>query len=376
MPTVIVEPTAVTVTVTSSTTPAPPATTTTVGTVQLAGDLGGTATAPTVAKIQGTTVQPPPGVNTRFLAGDGSWQTAAAGSGVQLGGDIGGTNTVPQIISTHLSAALPIAQGGTAATTQQGAINSLTGTQSAGHYLRSDGTNATLSAIQASDVPTLNQNTTGTASNITGVAAVANGGTGASTAIVARANLGEYTWDTPAARGMIEYAFPPQMATISNNLVSGSIYGVSIVAQTSSSTSRVGVGVLSSAGTPTAGQNLIGLYSISGTTATQITVTGDLTTWSSQGFQSYLWGTPQTLVAGNTYLLLLMSNATTPVHLAGLSTTAGFPAMYNAGLSNTAAPWFKFFLNATAQTALPASFTISGTTMTNTSAQSPWVCML
>jgi hypothetical protein len=36
-----------------------------------------------------------------------------------------------------------------------------------------------MSAIQASDVPTLNQNTTGTAANVTGTVAIANGGTGA-----------------------------------------------------------------------------------------------------------------------------------------------------------------------------------------------------
>jgi hypothetical protein len=34
-------------------------------------------------------------------------------------------------------------------------------------------------AIAASDIPTLNQNTTGTASNVTGIVAIANGGTGA-----------------------------------------------------------------------------------------------------------------------------------------------------------------------------------------------------
>jgi hypothetical protein len=39
-----------------------------------------------------------------------------------------------------------------------------------------------MSAIQAADVPTLNQNTTGTASNVTGTVAIANGGTGATTA--------------------------------------------------------------------------------------------------------------------------------------------------------------------------------------------------
>lgn len=63
---------------------------------------------------------------------------------------------------------IPMLYGGTGQTTQQAAINALTGTQVAGKYLRSDGTNSTLSTIQAADVPTLNQNTTGTASNITG----------------------------------------------------------------------------------------------------------------------------------------------------------------------------------------------------------------
>ena len=43
--------------------------------------------------------------------------------------------------------------------------------------------------IVAADVPTLNQNTTGTASNVTGIVAVVNGGTGASNAGTARTNL-------------------------------------------------------------------------------------------------------------------------------------------------------------------------------------------
>lgn len=45
-------------------------------------------------------------------------------------------------------------------------------------------------SIDPVDVPILNQNTTGTASNVTGVVAVVNGGTGASTASAARTNLG------------------------------------------------------------------------------------------------------------------------------------------------------------------------------------------
>ena len=47
----------------------------------------------------------------------------------------------------------------------------------------------TFRAIVAADVPTLNQNTTGTASNVTGTVAVVNGGTGATTANGARTNL-------------------------------------------------------------------------------------------------------------------------------------------------------------------------------------------
>jgi len=56
--------------------------------------------------------------------------------------------------------------GGTGQTTAAAAITALTGTQTSGQYLRSDGTNAALGAIQAGDVPTLNQNTTGSAGSV------------------------------------------------------------------------------------------------------------------------------------------------------------------------------------------------------------------
>jgi Repeat of unknown function (DUF5907) len=62
----------------------PVATTGAEGIVQLAGDLAGTATAPVVAKIQGTAVSSPPGGTTQFLAGNGSWQTPSGGGGSGL----------------------------------------------------------------------------------------------------------------------------------------------------------------------------------------------------------------------------------------------------------------------------------------------------
>jgi len=48
----------------------------------------------------------------------------------------------------------------------------------------------TFRAIVAADIPTLNQNTTGTASNVTGTVAIANGGTGSTTAANALTALG------------------------------------------------------------------------------------------------------------------------------------------------------------------------------------------
>jgi hypothetical protein len=81
-----------------------------------------------------------------------------------------------------ISGAVAISNGGTGQITQQAAINALAGAVTSGYYPRGNGTNVVMSAIEAGDVPTLNQNTTGTASNVTGTVAIANGGTGQTTA--------------------------------------------------------------------------------------------------------------------------------------------------------------------------------------------------
>jgi len=57
-------------------------------------------------------------------------------------------------------------RGGTGQTTAQGAMNSFAGAVTSGSYLRGNGTNVVMSTIQAADVPTLNQNTTGSAASV------------------------------------------------------------------------------------------------------------------------------------------------------------------------------------------------------------------
>jgi hypothetical protein len=85
------------------------------------------------------------------------------------------TFTLPDATTTILTtnAAVTIAQGGTGTTTAQGAMNTFAGAVTSGSYLRGNGTNVVMATIQAADVPTLNQNTTGSSGSCTGNAATA-----------------------------------------------------------------------------------------------------------------------------------------------------------------------------------------------------------
>jgi len=76
-----------------------------------------------------------------------------------------------------LSATLAVASGGTGTTTAQGAMNAFAGAVTSTQYLRGNGTNVVMSAIQAGDVPTLNQNTTGSSGSCTGNSATATSAT-------------------------------------------------------------------------------------------------------------------------------------------------------------------------------------------------------
>jgi len=78
------------------------------------------------------------------------------------------TNKTIAFASNTFTGALGIANGGTGQTTAASAITALTGTQTTAYYLRSDGTNATLSALSAAD--------------LTGTVAITSGGTGQTTA--------------------------------------------------------------------------------------------------------------------------------------------------------------------------------------------------
>ena len=107
---------------------------------------------------------------------------AAGGVTTFNAGTTGFTPNTATAGAITLAGTLVLANGGTGQTTAQAAMNSFAGAVTSGSYLRGNGTNVVMNTIQVADVPTLNQNTTGTAANVTGTVAILNGGTGQTTA--------------------------------------------------------------------------------------------------------------------------------------------------------------------------------------------------
>jgi hypothetical protein len=107
--------------------------------------------------------------------------------------DIGGLGTIATQAASNVSITggsitnitdLALADGGTGASTAGDARTNL------GLVIGTDVLSPSGSAASLTSFPTFNQNTTGTASNVTGTVAVLNGGTGATTTSGARTNLG------------------------------------------------------------------------------------------------------------------------------------------------------------------------------------------
>jgi hypothetical protein len=176
------------------------------------------------------------------------------------------TSATSATTAGNVTGIVAFANGGTGATTRQDAMDALAGAVTAGSYLRGNGTDVVMSTIQAADVPTLNQNTTGTAANVTGTVAVANGGTGASTAAAARTNLGAttvganmFTLTNPTA-----VTFPRFNADNTVSALDAATFRTAIGAGTSSTTGTV---------TSVGGTGTVSGISLSGT----VTTSGNLT---------------------------------------------------------------------------------------------------
>jgi hypothetical protein len=176
--------------------------TATTGAVTLAGTLGISSggTGQTTANTAFNALVPSQTSNTgKYLTTNGtdtSW--AAVTQTTFSAGTTGFTPNTATSGTVTLAGTLNIANGGTGETTRQAAIDALAGAVTSGQYLRGNGTDVVMSAIQAADVPTLNQNTTGSSGSCTGNAATATNltSTGAnwSTNGVITAVVGQLAW--------------------------------------------------------------------------------------------------------------------------------------------------------------------------------------
>jgi hypothetical protein len=99
----------------------------------------------------------------------------------------------------NVTGVVAIINGGTGVTTAQAAMNTFAGATTSGQYLRGNGTNVVMAAIVAGDVPTLNQNTTGSSGSCTGNAATATYSNAANAAWVSAAIASSTSGSTNSA---------------------------------------------------------------------------------------------------------------------------------------------------------------------------------
>jgi len=121
---------------------------------------GGTAVTATVDATSANTAS-------KVVARDASGDFAAGTITATLSGN-----------ATNVSGTVAFANGGTGETTRQAAMDALAGATTSGQYLRGNGSDVVMSAIQVADVPTLNQSTTGNATTATTANNLAGGSAG------------------------------------------------------------------------------------------------------------------------------------------------------------------------------------------------------
>lgn len=220
------------------------------------------------------------GTGISITNGNGSISIAATNSGTVTSV----TGSSPVVSSGGATPDISLASG-------YGDTQNPYGSKTANYFLASPNGSSgvpTFRSIVAADIPTLNQNTTGTASNVTGIVAVANGGTGTdSPSLVAGSNITvSGTWPnqtiaaTSSGSGTVTSvaASVPSFLSISGSPITTSGTLAISYSGTALPIANGGTGITS---TPSNGQLLIG--NGTGYTASTLTAGSNITITNSSG---------------------------------------------------------------------------------------------
>jgi hypothetical protein len=127
---------------------------------------GGATPAISLATNYGDTQNPYDSKTANFVLAAPNGSAGAPTFRALLAADIPTLNQNTTGTAANVTGTVAIANGGSGQTTAQAGMNAFAGAVTSGQYLRGNGTNVVMSTIQAADVPTLNQTTTGNAGGL------------------------------------------------------------------------------------------------------------------------------------------------------------------------------------------------------------------
>lgn len=285
-----------------------------------------------------------------------TWEAGGSGGGITPpAGDLGGTATVP-------------------------VVDKINGVVTSGQYARGNGTAVVMSTIQTADVPTLNQNTTGTAATATvsnglnsaSTTVAVNGATAPSSGQVLTAtsstaanwqtpatSSGPFNWTQGEALASGESTIPRMLALTTNaptKQVVTLMYWTAVKSETATNVTLT-TGETAATGLTYA---CVAFFSVNVSTGalTQVATTGDIHTGNfTATFSSYdlSLGTGFTKVAGTMYAMAVLFVGTTPPTLQ--SSAPGAYAFISGTYANGQIIASQ---QTTTATTMPTSITLAG----------------
>lgn len=177
---------------------------------------------------------------------------------------------------------------------------------------------------------------------------------------------GAFGAQQPVNHGFTGWTFDPVAAVNSSLLTNGTVYLSKVHIPDDVTITKVYWWVTTIGATPTSGQNFVGLYSSAGTRLATTGVDADIT---STGLKTTTI-TGQNLTAGSFVWVAMVFNAATAPTVARGTGSAGLATAVNAGLTSGT---YRFAVNGTSQTSLPASIT-PGSNVANGFA-GPWAAV-